>query len=93
MESIKITSLSFKFRLAGFTTDYKSPVYIYLIPGNESIVFKLNDPPKDGSLKIEPLIGESLDYFNYSFTNLLGGNYFSLYYYFEKSILESDINT
>lgn len=42
---MKISSLSLKFRIAGLTTDYQSPVYIYLVPGNESIVFKLNDPP------------------------------------------------
>lgn len=59
-----------KFRLTGLTTDYITPIYIYLVPGNESIAFKLNDPPKDVIFLIEPLIGESLDYFNYTIKNL-----------------------
>jgi len=67
---LKISGLSLKFRLAGLTTDYKSPIYIYLVPGNESIAFKLNESPQQIILQIEPLTGESLDYFNYTLSNL-----------------------
>ncbi|CAK71012.1 unnamed protein product (macronuclear) [Paramecium tetraurelia] len=92
LQSLKISSLSLKFRLAGLTTDYINPVYIYLVPGNESIGFKLNDPPEQIYFKIEPLIGESLDYFNYTLSNLKPGNSISFYYYFENSVLENDVN-
>lgn len=70
ISSIKIRSQTLKFRLAGLTNNFNSPVYIYLVPGNESIAFLLNKPPLEVKFNVEPLIGESLDYFNYSIQNL-----------------------
>ncbi|CAD8053689.1 unnamed protein product [Paramecium primaurelia] len=92
LSSIKIRSQTLKFRLAGLTNNFNSPVYIYLVPGNESIAFLLNKPPLEVKFNVEPLIGESLDYFNYSIQNLQPGDKFSIYYYFENLVLQNDIN-
>ncbi|CAK81650.1 unnamed protein product (macronuclear) [Paramecium tetraurelia] len=91
LASIKSKDSTLKIRLAGLTTNYKSPVYIYLVPGNESISFQLNSPPSEVQFKIYPFVGESLDYFNYSIQNLQPGNNFSIYYYFEIYILQIDV--
>ncbi|CAK70479.1 unnamed protein product (macronuclear) [Paramecium tetraurelia] len=92
LASIKTTGQTLKFRLTGLTTNYNSPVYIYLVPGNESIAFQLNIPPSDVQFHIDPLVGESLDYFNYSIHNLQPDNTFSIYYYFDKLTLQNDVN-
>ncbi|CAD8163692.1 unnamed protein product [Paramecium octaurelia] len=92
LASIKTIGSTLKFRLAGLTTNYNSPVYIYLVPGNESIAFQLNSPPSEVYFNIDPLLGQSLDYFHYSVQNLQPGYTFSIYYYFEKPILKNDVN-
>ncbi|CAD8190574.1 unnamed protein product [Paramecium octaurelia] len=89
---IKTTGCTVKFRLTGLTTNYNSPVYIYLVPGNESIAFHLNSPPSEVQFNIDPLLGESLDYFNYSMQNFQPENTFSIYYYFDKLTLQNDVN-
>ncbi|CAK71014.1 unnamed protein product (macronuclear) [Paramecium tetraurelia] len=92
LASIKTKGQTLKFRLSGLTANYNSPVYIYLVPGIESISFKLNVPPSEVYFNVDPLIGESLDYFNYSIQNLQPGNTFSIYYYFDKLLLQDDVN-
>ncbi|CAK79598.1 unnamed protein product, partial (macronuclear) [Paramecium tetraurelia] len=92
LASIKTTGQNLKFRLTGLTTDYNSPVYIYLVPGNESIAFHLNSPPSEVQFNVDPLLGESLDYFNYSMENFQTGYTFSIYYYFDKQNLKNDIS-
>ncbi|CAD8050784.1 unnamed protein product [Paramecium sonneborni] len=92
LSSIKITSKTLQFRLAGLVNDYSKPIYIYLVPGNESISFGLNKPPSKIQFSIEPLQGDSLDYFNYSILNLEPEYTVSIYYYFEKSVLQNDVN-
>lgn len=43
--------------MAQITNDTTFPIYIYLVPGTDSLVFKINEFPNIFKFSVEPKIG------------------------------------
>ncbi|CAK55961.1 unnamed protein product (macronuclear) [Paramecium tetraurelia] len=92
LKQIKITDASLKFRMAEITEDSKHPIYIYLVPGSDSFGFKINEIPNTFKFSIEPKVGQSLDYFNYTIDIINSDQIASVYYYVEYQTFQNDLN-
>ncbi|CAD8048323.1 unnamed protein product [Paramecium sonneborni] len=90
--SIKILNNSLKFRLVEITNDSVNPVYIYLIPGTDSLAFKIQKLSNNYKFTVEPKVGKALDYFNYTIENLINNQTISIFYYFEYETCKKDLN-
>ncbi|CAD8136460.1 unnamed protein product [Paramecium pentaurelia] len=92
LQYIKISNASLKFRIAEITQDSTHPIFIYLVPGTDSFGFKINEIPNIFTFSIEPKIGQSMDYFNYTIDNLNSDQIASIYYYVDYYTFKNDID-